>query len=79
MVFSYVLKKKSYGYQYLKNQEGGQQVVLGKVYKADRDNDYIVKAGDLSGSAYFDTYGNFVLERINPVSDRLIMDVFVRK
>ncbi|MDY8134438.1 hypothetical protein [Aquimarina sp. 2201CG5-10] len=72
---NYVFKQKEYGYELSK----GENAQIGKVYSASRDNSYIVRAGELSGIGYFDAYGNFILERINPVTDKLIIDTFARQ
>ncbi len=71
----YIFMKQDYGFEIFKNE--GEQVPIGKIYKST--GTYIVKAGDLSGNGYFDAYGNFILERINPVTDKLIKDTFARQ
>ncbi|MDH7444786.1 hypothetical protein [Aquimarina sp. 2201CG14-23] len=74
----FVFKRQEYGYELLqKNNE--KSVSIGKVFTSNRDNSYIIKAGDLSGNGYFDSYGNFILERINPATNKLITDTFARQ
>ncbi|MBQ4821470.1 hypothetical protein [Aquimarina sp. MMG016] len=75
---SYTFHKKEYGYE-LQRREEGQLVKIGKAYKSNHGNNYIVKAGELSGNGLFDSYGNFILERINPVTEKLITDTFARQ
>lgn len=74
----YVLNKREFGFE-LSQKKGNSIVSLGKILKSSRKNDYIVNAGDLSGSGYFDAYGNFILDRINPATDKLITDTFARQ
>ncbi len=74
----FVLKKKPYGYAFFQQQKG-KLISLGKVYKMTSDNSYLVSAKDLSGGGYFDGYGNFILERINPATDKLIIDTLARQ
>ncbi|KAA1245701.1 hypothetical protein [Aquimarina sp. RZ0] len=74
----FIFKKEAYGYELLQNN-GDTQVSIGKLFKSNSGNSYIVKAGDLSGNGYFDNYQNFVLERINPVTNKLITDIFARQ
>lgn len=71
---NYTLVKKEYGYDLLANGAS-----IGRVHASSKTNTYIVKAGELSGLGYFDGYGNFVLERINPATNKLIKDVFARQ
>lgn len=73
---SYTLRPTSYGYTLVKSDG---EVELGKVHKTAQRNVFIVKAGELSGTGRFDSYGNFILDRINPATDQLISDVFARK
>ncbi len=73
----YVFKKQEYGYELLKKQSE-DLISLGQVYKLKRENDYLITAGDLSGSGHFDDYGNFILERVNPVTKKIILDTFAR-
>ena len=74
---NFVFKKQEYGYEMFKNE--GEQVSIGKIFKSSNGKSYIVQAGDLSGNGYFDGYGNFILERINPVTNKLITDTFARQ
>ncbi|WP_343913096.1 hypothetical protein [Aquimarina litoralis] len=74
----YLLNKREFGFE-LSQKKGESIVSLGKILKSSRKNDYIVNAGDLSGSGYFDAFGNFILDRINPATDKLITDTFARQ
>lgn len=71
---NYTLVQKEYGYELL-----AKGVSIGRVHASSRSNSYLVKAGELSGLGYFDGYGNFVLERINPATNSVINDVFARQ
>jgi len=70
-----IFKKQAFGYEIVRKEK---LTPLGIIYKLSRKNDYLIDAGDLSGSGYFDNYGNFVLERINPVTKKVITDIFAR-
>lgn len=72
----YRFKKQEYGYELFETDKNNP---IGKLYKSPNRKNYIVSAGDLSGSGYFDAYGNFVLERINPVTNKIIVDTFARQ
>ncbi|WP_405205396.1 hypothetical protein [Aquimarina sp. LLG6339-5] len=74
----YMFEKKIYGFELLK-KNADVSVSVGKIYKSSRDNNYIIRAGDLSGVGYFDSYGNFILDRVNPATSRLITDTFARQ
>ncbi|WP_378177816.1 hypothetical protein [Aquimarina sp. SS2-1] len=74
----YFFESKPYGYELMEKKEA-EFISIGKVFKSSRKNDYIVQAGDLSGSGYFDSYGNFILDRINPATGKLITDTFARQ
>lgn len=74
---SFLFKKQDYGYEVFKNEE--KQTPIGKIFKSASGKNYIVQAGDLSGNGYFDGYGNFILERINPATNKLITDTFARQ
>ncbi|WP_106793111.1 hypothetical protein [Aquimarina sp. Aq78] len=74
---SFLFKKQDYGYEMFKNEE--KQTSVGKIFKSGSGKNYIVQAGDLSGNGYFDGYGNFILERINPATNKLITDTFARQ
>ncbi|GAA4113213.1 hypothetical protein GCM10022393_12080 [Aquimarina addita] len=74
----YMLKKQEYGYE-LFQDKNGNIISIGKIVKSNRENSFIVKAGDLSGNGYFDAYRNFILERINPATDKVITDTFARQ
>lgn len=72
---TYTLKKTSFGFELHQDQSGTK----GKIYQLERNNSYLINAGDLSGSGYFDGFGNFVLERVNPVTDKVIKDILARQ
>lgn len=74
---SFVFKKQEYGFEIFKNQD--KEISIGKVFKSTNGKSYIVQAGDLSGNGYFDGYGNFILERINPATNKIITDTFARQ
>ncbi|TPN81330.1 hypothetical protein [Aquimarina algicola] len=74
---AYIFEKRDYGFEMFKQEE--QKKSIGKIYKSNSNKSFIVKAGELSGTGYFDSYGNFILERINPVNDKLISDTFARQ
>ncbi|WP_025666439.1 hypothetical protein [Aquimarina megaterium] len=74
---SFMFKKQDYGYEIFKSEE--KQTSIGKIFKSGGGKNYIVQAGDLSGNGYFDGYGNFILERINPATNKLITDTFARQ
>ena len=74
---NFVFKKQEYGFEIFKNQE--KEVPIGKIFKSTNGKSYIVQAGDLSGNGYFDGYGNFILERINPLTNKIITDTFARQ
>jgi len=73
----YVFERKDYGFELLQDTKTG--VSLGKIFISSRVNSYIIQAGDLSGNGYFDAYGNFILDRINPITNKLITDTFARQ
>lgn len=75
---AYVFDNTAYGFELSKKQSDGKKLV-GKIYKLGKDNSYLVKAEDLSGFGYFDSYGNFILERINPATELIIKDVLARQ
>ncbi len=75
---SFMFKSQEYGYELFK-KKGEEFVSLGKIYQLNRENSYIITAGDLSGAGYFDNYGNFILERVNPVTNKIILDTFARE
>ncbi|SEL98666.1 hypothetical protein SAMN04487910_3814 [Aquimarina amphilecti] len=74
----YIFEKRIFGFELLKNNND-TPVSVGKIFKSSRDNNYIIQAGELSGVGYFDSYGNFMLDRINPATSRLITDTFARQ
>ncbi|WP_299215900.1 hypothetical protein [uncultured Aquimarina sp.] len=74
----FFFESKVYGFE-LMQKKNAKSTSIGKVFKSSRKNNYIIQAGDLSGIGYFDAYGNFILERINPVTDKLITDTFARQ
>ena len=74
---NFIFESREYGFELFQKKE--QKVSLGKIYKSSKDNVYIVKAGDFSGVGSFDGFGNFVLDRVNPVTNKLITDTFARQ
>ncbi len=75
---SYTLKSEEYGYELLKIHNN-TSVSLGNIYKMNKDNSYLIDAGVLSGGGYFDGYGNFIIERINPATKKIIIDTLARQ
>ncbi len=73
----YIFEKKDYGYEVFKNKN--EKVSVGKAYVSSNQKSYIIQAGDLSGHGFFDGFGNFILERINPVTNKLIKDILARQ
>jgi hypothetical protein len=73
----FLFKKQDYGYEIFKSEE--KQTPIGKIFKSGSGKNYIVQAENLSGNGYFDGYGNFILERINPATNKLITDTFARQ
>ena len=75
------LREKQYTFQ--KNEKGylifEEEAPIGKAILLPNNKDYKVEAGTLSGKASFDGYGNFVLERINPVNNKPITDIMARE
>ncbi len=54
-------------------------VKIGDATLKDKDKEgYIINAGALSGEGRFDDFGNFELKRINPASNKELLDVMVR-
>ncbi|MBP2830959.1 hypothetical protein J8281_02065 [Aquimarina sp. U1-2] len=74
----YVFEKKEYGFELLENLKEST-ISSAKIYKLKRDNTYLVEGGDWSGSGHFDSFGNFILERINPATQKIILDTFARR
>jgi len=52
--------------------------VIGKAIKLKNSNIYKIEAGTLSGSGYFDDFGNFILKRINPANQKELIDTMNR-
>ncbi|WP_298543131.1 hypothetical protein [uncultured Aquimarina sp.] len=75
---TFFFESEVYGFELMQKKDS-KSTSIGKVFKSSRKNNYIIQAGDLSGIGYFDAYGNFVLERINPVTNKLITDIFARQ
>ncbi|MCX2762156.1 hypothetical protein [Aquimarina muelleri] len=73
----FVFKKQEYGFEIFKHEE--KEMLVGKAFKSKISKSYIVQAGDLSGNGYFDAYSNFILERINPVTNKIVTDTFARQ
>ncbi len=74
---AYRFKKTEYGFEVFQ-KTSSQDLSIGKIYKMERENSYLVQAGNLSGGGYFDGFNNFVLERINPATSKLIKDILAR-
>ncbi len=72
------LKKQDYGFEFFKIEDD-KTVLLGKMLKSTGNKSYVIKAGDYSGNGYFDAYGNFILERVNPMTNKLITDTLARQ
>ncbi len=72
---TYTLRKTNFGFELHQDPSGAK----GKIYQLERNNSYLINAGDLSGSGYFDGFGNFILERVNPVTDKVIKDILARQ
>lgn len=51
---------------------------IGLATQLKNDNHYKIEAGSLTGSGYFDDYGNFILKRINPANKKEIIDTMAR-
>lgn len=51
---------------------------IGQATFNPESNNYNLKAGTLSGTGVFDDYGNFELNRVNPVTQKPIKDVLAR-
>lgn len=71
---NYLFKKQSYGYELLKRDTS-----VGRIYTTSKENTFIIQAQELSGVGYFDAYGNFILERVNPATNKVIKDTFARQ
>ncbi len=69
---------QSYGYEIFKVKEG-KEVSLGKAIKSEDLAGYRIEAKELSGLGHFDAYNNFILERINPLSNKKIKDTLIRQ
>ncbi len=76
---TYDMKKVDNGYTLHQILADGSSKALGTIFTTSRANNYIVKAESLSGNGYFDSFGNFVLERINPATGKVITDTFARE
>ena len=72
------------GKQYVFHPQGGNYVInhenkpIGQATPHAENGSYILKAGVLSGSGSFDDYGNFELNRVNPVTQKPIKDILAR-
>ncbi len=75
---SFIFKKSEYGFELFKKQDN-TAISIGKIFKMSIGESYLLSAGDYSGGGSFDAYGNFVLERINPATNNLIVDVLARQ
>lgn len=72
------------GKQYVFQPQGKNYVInhenkpIGQATLHAENGSYILKAGALSGSGSFDDYGNFELNRVNPVTQKPIIDILAR-
>ncbi|WP_378186769.1 hypothetical protein ACE939_00235 [Aquimarina sp. W85] len=73
----YLLRKQPYGYS-LEEKSKDKEIVIGKLYKTSIANSYMVRAGALSGHAFFDKEGNLILERVIESTHLLSKDTFAR-
>ena len=71
---TYVFKATDNGYDIYQNG-----IKLGDASAEENSLNYKIDAGALSGKGYFDDFGNFVLKRINPASQKEITDTMVRE
>ncbi|WP_010520238.1 hypothetical protein [Aquimarina agarivorans] len=69
----YVFKATRAGYGIYQNG-----IKLGDATVSENPQKYIVTAGSLSGTGYFDDFGNFVLQRVNPANKKTITDTLAR-
>ncbi|RZS99936.1 hypothetical protein [Aquimarina brevivitae] len=74
--FKIVPKPFGYSMVILKEKNTNE---IAKLYQTSRENDFLVIGEEYTGSGFFDTYGNFILHRINPVTQKLITDTFGRQ
>lgn len=72
-----VFETRDYGYEIFKKES--DLLSIGKAFKSSDKKSYLLQANDLSGHGFFDGYGNFVLERVNPVTTKLITDILARQ
>ena len=75
----YGFKKRENGFRLVRYNTDGSKLSIGDVFSTSRPNNYLVKASELSGNGYFDSFDNFVLERINPATGKVITDTFARE
>ncbi len=75
----YDFEKVDNGYLLHKVHSDGTTKAIGRLLSGDNESNYIVKAAELSGKGVFDSFGNFVLERINPATGKTIKDIFARE
>ena len=71
---TYVFKGTENGYDIYQNG-----IKLGNASAEENSLNYKIDAGALSGKGYFDDFGNFVLKRTNPASQKEITDTMVRE
>ncbi|WP_040396262.1 hypothetical protein [Aquimarina agarilytica] len=69
----YIFKATRMGYDIYQNG-----IKLGNAIIGENKTQYIVTAGALSGTGFFDDFGNFVLQRVNPVNKKTITDTMAR-
>ena len=76
---NFLIKPQTSGNYILLKKEGDKELEMARLYKTTRDNDFIVYGKDYNGNGYFDSYGNFILHRLNPATGKVIKDTFGRQ
>ncbi len=69
----YLFKATRLGYDIYQNG-----IKLGNAIVGANTSQFIVTAGNLSGKGFFDDFGNFVLQRVNPANQKTITDIMAR-
>ena len=72
----YYLRKTPAGYDLFKN---GQKTKFGSLIKSSGGEHFLYSSKNVSGNAFFDTYGNLVVEYLDPNSQQLISVIYKRK
>ncbi len=72
-----VFEAREYGYEVFAKEDA--LISIGKAFKSSNNKSYILKTNDLSGHGFFDSYGNFILERVNPATNKLVKDILARQ